>query len=107
MNIAAKNLTPTVTTGPLPASRKIYIPGDIHPTSACRCARSASTRPRASRRSVVYDSSGPYTIDGAHPHRPRPVPAPADWVIARGDVEAYPTAAMSRPKTTALPAANG
>jgi phosphomethylpyrimidine synthase len=31
MNIAAKNLTPTVTTGPLPASRKIHVAGELHP----------------------------------------------------------------------------
>ena len=31
MNIAAQSLTPTVTTGALPASRKIHIRGEQHP----------------------------------------------------------------------------
>ncbi|NLS19392.1 phosphomethylpyrimidine synthase ThiC [Rhizobium sp. P40RR-XXII] len=90
MTIAAKTLTPTVTTGPLPASRKIYIPGDIHADIRVPM-REVSVHPTSGEPPViVYDSSGPYTVEGAdiriehglQQHR-------RDWVLARGDVEAY------------------
>ena len=41
---AAEFDTPKVTTGPLPASRKVYSGPRPRPTCACRCARSRSTR---------------------------------------------------------------
>lgn len=57
MNIAAKNITPTVTTGPLPASRKIYIRGDIHP-DICVPMREISLHPTSGEPPVVvYDLS--------------------------------------------------
>ncbi|RFB85269.1 phosphomethylpyrimidine synthase ThiC [Rhizobium leguminosarum bv. trifolii] len=90
MTIAAKNLTPTVTTGPLPASRKTHIPGDIH--SDIRVPmREISLHPTAGEPPVVvYDSSGPYTIDGAEIRIEQGLPPlRRDWVLARGDVEAY------------------
>ena len=91
MNIAAKNLTPTVTTGPLPASRKIYIPGDIHPDIRVPM-REISVHPTSGEPPVVvYDSSGAYTIDGADIRIEQGLPGlRRDWVLARGDVEAYP-----------------
>ncbi|POO49863.1 phosphomethylpyrimidine synthase ThiC [Agrobacterium rosae] len=90
MNIAAKNLSPVVTTGPLPASTKVYKPGIIH--SHIRVPmREIAVHPTAGEPPVtVYDSSGPYTdpthtvsIDGGLPRLRH------DWVVARGDVEAY------------------
>ncbi|HEX8044648.1 phosphomethylpyrimidine synthase ThiC [Rhizobium sp.] len=90
MNIAAKNVTPTVTTGPLPASRKIYIPGDIHPDIRVPM-REISLHPTAGEPPViVYDSSGPYTIEGADIRIEQGLAdLRRDWVLARGDVEAY------------------
>ncbi|HEY0124143.1 MAG TPA: phosphomethylpyrimidine synthase ThiC [Rhizobium sp.] len=90
MTIAAKNLTPTVTTGPLPASRKIYIPGDIHPDIRVPM-REISLHPTSGEPPViVYDSSGPYTIEGADIRIEQGLPdLRRDWVLARGDVEAY------------------
>ncbi|AHG48746.1 phosphomethylpyrimidine synthase (plasmid) [Rhizobium leguminosarum bv. trifolii CB782] len=90
MTIAANNLTPTVTTGPLPASQKISIPGDIH--SDIRVPmREISVHPTAGEPPVVvYDSSGPYTIEGADIHIEQGLPPlRRDWVLARGDVEPY------------------
>ena len=90
MNIAAKNLSPVVTTGPLPASTKVYKPGIIH--SHIRVPmREIAVHPTAGEPPViVYDSSGPYTdpthavsIDGGLPRLRH------DWVVARGDVETY------------------
>ncbi|MBB3946278.1 phosphomethylpyrimidine synthase [Rhizobium skierniewicense] len=90
MNIAAKNLSPVVTTGPLPASTKVYKPGIIHPHIRVPM-REIAVHPTAGEPPVtVYDSSGPYTdpshaisIESGLPRLRH------DWVVARGDVEAY------------------
>jgi phosphomethylpyrimidine synthase len=81
---------PKITTGALPASRKIYVPGALH--SDIRVPmREISTHPTAGEAPLpVYDSSGPYTDpdvltdirEGLNPLR-------AAWIKARGDVEAY------------------
>ncbi|TWB57641.1 hydroxymethylpyrimidine synthase [Rhizobium sp. ERR 922] len=90
MNVAAKNLTPTVTTGPLPASRKIHVPGDIHADIRVPM-REISVHPTSGEPPViVYDSSGPYTVEGADIRIEEGLPQlRRDWVLARGDVEAY------------------
>ncbi|MDI7862078.1 phosphomethylpyrimidine synthase ThiC [Rhizobiaceae bacterium n13] len=90
MNIAAKTTTPTVTTGSLPASRKIHVPGQIHPDIRVPM-REIALHPTAGEPPVtVYDSSGPYTdpahavsIESGLPQLRR------SWIVARGDVEAY------------------
>ncbi|MBB3525859.1 phosphomethylpyrimidine synthase ThiC [Rhizobium laguerreae] len=90
MKIAAKTITPTVTKGPLPASRKIYIPGDIHADIRVPM-REISVHPTSGEPPVVvYDSSGPYTIEGADIRIEQGLSQlRRDWVLARGDVEAY------------------
>jgi phosphomethylpyrimidine synthase len=90
MNIAAKNLTPTVTTGPMPASRKIHVAGEIHADIRVPM-REISVHPTSGEPPVVvYDSSGPYTIEGADIRIEEGLPLlRRDWVLARGDVEAY------------------
>ena len=55
--LPASDSEPGVTTGPIRGSRKIH----VGPNVASRCARSTSSRARASRRSTLYDTSGPYT----------------------------------------------
>ena len=82
--------TPTVTQGPLPASRKVY----THPADAPDLAvphREIDLHPSANEPPVrVYDTSGPYsdpsvTIDvekGLARDR-------RDWVLERGGVEEY------------------
>ncbi len=90
MNIAAKNITPTVTTGPLPASKKIYIPGEIH--SDIRVPmREISVHPTSGEPPVtVYDSSGIYTVENADIRIEQGLPElRRNWVLTRGDVEAY------------------
>ncbi|MEO3415780.1 phosphomethylpyrimidine synthase ThiC [Roseovarius sp. CAU 1744] len=81
---------PKITTGELPASRKIYVAGEIHPDIRVPM-REISTHPTAGEAPLpVYDSSGPYTdpevpsdiMQGLNPLR-------AEWIHARGDVEAY------------------
>jgi phosphomethylpyrimidine synthase len=90
MNIAPDFNRPDVTTGPLPASTKIFLPGDMHPDIRVPL-RQIALHPTSGEPPVnVYDASGPYTdpqatiaIDqGLARHR-------TAWVKARGDVEAY------------------
>ena len=84
------SLTPTVTTGPLPASRKVHVPGELHPAIRVPM-REIALHPTSGEPPVmVYDSSGPYTdathavsIDAGLPRLRQ------TWVAARGDVEAY------------------
>lgn len=90
MNIAANPNSPTVTTGPLPASRKTYAEGEIHRDIRVPM-REIALRPTAGEPPVtVYDSSGPYT-DPAHVAAieaglPRLREA---WIAARADAEPY------------------
>jgi len=83
-------ITPTVTEGPLPASRKVYKSGTLHPYVRVPM-REISVHPTSGEQPVtVYDSSGPYTdpnvrIDiakGLSRHR-------ESWLEAVGDVDRY------------------
>ncbi|MEO9874324.1 MAG: phosphomethylpyrimidine synthase ThiC [Anderseniella sp.] len=83
-------ITPTVTEGPLPASRKVYKAGTLHPYVRVPM-REISVHPTSGEQPVtVYDSSGPYTdpnvkIDiakGLSRHR-------ETWLETVGDVERY------------------
>ncbi len=80
----------TVTTGPLPASRKVYVEGERHEGLRVP-VREIDLHPTAEEPPVrVYDTSGSYSdpdasIDieaGLAPLRER-------WIRARGDVEEY------------------
>jgi len=90
MNFINKPKTTDITTGPLPASRKIYVAGKIHsdvqvPMREISLHETAKEPPL-----VVYDTSGPYTdptkyidIEAGLPRIREP------WIRARGDVEEY------------------
>ncbi|WP_300378146.1 phosphomethylpyrimidine synthase ThiC [Henriciella sp.] len=82
--------TPEVTTGALPASRKVYTHPQTDPSLSVP-RRMIDLHPSANEDTVpVYDTSGPYsdpsvTIDvekGLERHR-------TEWVRERGNVEAY------------------
>ena len=82
--------TPKVTTGPLPASRKVFTHPKADPTLSVP-RRVIDLHPTANEPPVpVYDTSGPYsdpsvTIDvETGLARPR-----TEWVLERGHVEAY------------------
>ncbi|WP_299343916.1 phosphomethylpyrimidine synthase ThiC [uncultured Maritalea sp.] len=83
-------ITPQITTGPLPASRKIYKPGKIHPDILVPM-REIALNPSANEPPVVvYDSSGPYTADGFSNTIEQGVPRLREsWIEARGDVQTY------------------
>jgi phosphomethylpyrimidine synthase len=82
--------TLAVTTGPLPASRKLHVPGVRHP--CLRVAmREIELAPSAGEAPLrVYDTSGPYTDPGHLTDIRRGLPALRQgWIEARGDTEAY------------------
>ncbi|MES0864898.1 phosphomethylpyrimidine synthase ThiC [Ruegeria sp. SCPT10] len=81
---------PKITTGELPASRKIYVEGVMHPEIRVPM-REISTHPTACEVPLpVYDSSGPYTDPNALTDIKQGLPAlRAGWIKARGDVEEY------------------
>jgi len=94
-----------LTRDPFPASRKIYVPGVIHPQvrvpmreialSPTHSARPGSTEEgsgeapgESNEPCVVYDTSGPYTDpDVRIDVRTGLAPLRLDWIRARGDVE--------------------
>ena len=77
-----------VTTGALPASRKVYSAGTIHPDIRVP-ARHIAVHPSAREPGItVYDSSGPYTDPHTDIDIARGLAAlRAPWIEARGDVE--------------------
>ncbi|MEM9288745.1 MAG: phosphomethylpyrimidine synthase ThiC [Pseudomonadota bacterium] len=80
----------TVTTGPLPASQKVYKPGELH-TDIRVPMREIALHPTANEPPVtVYDTSGIYSEEGAEIDIYKGLPRTREaWVTARGDVEAY------------------
>ena len=76
----------TLTREPLPASRKIHVPGL---QAGVRVPMREITQSNGER-AVVYDTSGPYTDPQADIDVRRGLPAlRADWITARGDTESY------------------
>ena len=81
---------PEITTGALPASRKIYVAGELHPEIRVPM-REISTHPTAGEAPLpVYDSSGVYTDpDAVIDIQAGLTASRGDWIRARGDVEHY------------------
>ena len=79
---------PSVTTGPLPSSRKIYVPGTVHKDVAV-AMREIDLTPGCNEPPLrVYDPSGPYTDPDVTIDIHAGLPAlRAKWIRARGDVE--------------------
>jgi phosphomethylpyrimidine synthase len=78
----------TVTTGPLPASRKIHVPGKLHPD--LRVALREIAVGGGETPLPVYDTSGPYTDPANIPDIRRGLPElRRPWIEGRGDVEPY------------------
>ena len=81
---------PDVTAGPLPASRKIYKSGSLHPDIRVPM-REIALHPTAGEPAVtVYDASGPYSETTPNIDIAAGLPRlRANWIAARGDVEGY------------------
>ncbi|HKX10894.1 MAG TPA: phosphomethylpyrimidine synthase ThiC, partial [Stellaceae bacterium] len=78
----------SVSTGSLPASRKIYAPGERHPDLRVPL-REIAVSPTSKEPPVrVYDTSGPYTDPAVSIDIASGLPPTRDaWIRARGDVE--------------------
>ncbi len=82
--------TPEVTTGPLPASRKVYVQSDRFDDVAAP-VRLIDLHPSAQEEPVpVYDTTGPYTDPNVKIDVEKGLARPrTQWVKARGGVEEY------------------
>src|SRR5260370_5939897 len=87
-----------ISRGPLPASRKIFVPGTLHSfirvpmreisQTATRLGTPAEGRTISTPPLVVYDSSGPYTdLDQTINVRQGLDPIRSEWIRAREDVQ--------------------
>ncbi|WP_312126898.1 phosphomethylpyrimidine synthase ThiC [Brevundimonas sp.] len=90
MTLSPNAATPTVTTGPLPASTKVLRAGALHPYIRVPL-REIALHPSANEPPVtVYDASGPYTDPSATIAIERGLPRLREsWIAARGDTEPY------------------
>ena len=91
MNIHDPNIaTPKVTTGPLPASRKIHARPDAAPDLKVPLREIVLSEGAGEPNLPVYDTSGPYTDPAAVIDVEQGLPrARAAWVKERGGVEEY------------------
>ncbi len=77
-----------VSTGPLPASRKVHVPGHAFPDLRVAMREIDLTEAAKEPPLRVYDPSGPYTDPAASIDIRAGLPALRDaWIRARGDVE--------------------
>lgn len=88
-----------ISRGPLPASRKVYVPGALHPDLRVPMREISQTSTRHGHGPDakvtdnppvhVYDSSGPYTDPSAQLDLRQGLPAPREsWILNRDDTEA-------------------
>ncbi len=86
-----------VTTGPLPASRKVHVPGDRHPELRV-AMREIDLTPSSGEPAVrVYDTSGPYSDAQVEIDIAKGLPTPA----RRLDRRAWRRRALRRPRGAA------
>jgi phosphomethylpyrimidine synthase len=85
-----KAVTPAISTGALPASRKVYRSGTLH-TQIRVPMREVALHPTAGEPPVtVYDSSGPYTDPDAAIEIGKGLPRLREqWIIGRDDIERH------------------
>src|SRR5262245_17608809 len=82
--------TPKVTTGPLPASRKVYARPELSPDLKVPVREIALTEAAGEPPIPVYDTTGPYTDPDAAIDVEQGLPrARTAWVKERGGVEEY------------------
>src|SRR5262245_39714416 len=89
-----------ITCGPLPASRKVYLRGTLHPflrVPMREIAQTSTQQHGSGNRKIdnppvtVYDASGPYTDPAIHVDvREGIAPLRRPWIDARGDAEELP-----------------
>ncbi len=87
-----------ITRGPFPKSKKVYVPGVLHPSVrvpmreiSLSPTRHAGGRVEENPALTVYDPSGPYTDEAAAIDLGKGLsPLREAWVTGRGDVEQLP-----------------
>src|SRR3984893_5220177 len=91
MNIHDPNIvTPKVTTGALPASRKVYSRPETAPDLRVPIREIALTEAAGDPPGPVYDTTGPHTEPDVTPDAEQGLPrARPAWVTERGGVEEY------------------
>ena len=91
MNIHNPNLeTPKVTTGSLPASRKVHVASDAAPDVKVALREIVLSEASGEKPLPVYDTSGPYTDDAVKIDVEKGLSrARIQWVKERGGVEEY------------------
>ena len=108
MNAPTSKFIPagSVAVGPIPGSKKIYVPGEIYPGLRVPF-REVAVHPTANEPPVtIYDPSGPYTDPLATIDIEQGLPTPREaWVRARGDVEDVP-ARQTKPEDNGKVAAD-
>ncbi len=98
----------TLTRAPFPGSKKIYVPGSVHPDVRVPM-REITLSPSINRLDgavepnepvVVYDTSGPYTDPSLDIDLHRGLPRQREaWIDARNDVEITPSTSTDTPHT--------
>jgi phosphomethylpyrimidine synthase len=87
----------SVTTGPLPSSRKVYVQGECHPDLRV-AMREIDLSSEDEPPLRAYDPSGPYTDPTARIDIRAGLPTlRTEWIRARGDVEDYDGRAVGNP----------
>src|SRR5262245_59250712 len=87
---AADLATPTVTTGPLPASRKVYVTPQAAPDLRVPLREVALSKGSGEPPLPVYDTSGVYTDDDVAIDVEKGLKRTrVEWVRGRGGVEEY------------------
>ena len=90
MNVIRKPDTAAVTTGALPASKKIFVEGEVHKDVRVPMREISLHESSAEPPIVVYDTSGAYTDPNATIDLEKGLaPLRREWIMARGDVEEY------------------
>ena len=90
MNEITKPSLQEVTTGPLPASRKVYAEGRLNPGLGVPMGEFAVHETANGRPLGVYDTSGPYSDPDVHIDLEAGLPRLREpWIMDRGDVERY------------------
>ncbi len=77
----------TLSREPFPASRKVYVPGQLHPQIRVPMREVALSNGESA---TLYDTSGPYTERETDIDVRQGLPTPrTPWIEARGDTEIY------------------
>lgn len=91
--MTAQKITKKLTLGPLPASKKVYVPSKIFPDVAVAMREITLSETSNTKSFTVYDPSGVYTdpdyLDKIDLNKGLPKLRDS-WITERGDVEEYP-----------------